>query len=63
MSNERQYYDALKTIAKGYDSSDRLRRDSQKAFGLEFAEALEYAYDNIQSLAALAIKGKKRPKE
>lgn len=59
MSNEQRYYDALKRIARDYQKSDRLLRDGD--CGLEGPEALGMAYDNIQSEAAAAIRGKRRP--
>jgi hypothetical protein len=58
-SNEQRYYDVLKRIAKGYDSSRRIL--STDRYGLEPTEALEYAYDNIKSEALAAIRGKRRP--
>lgn len=62
-SNERLYYDALKRIARDYQTPDQLRRGSEKEYGLDFQEALEYAYENMQNDARLAIKGKRRPGE
>jgi hypothetical protein len=62
MSNEQIYFDALKTISRDYMSSDELRRKSEREYGLPFEEAMEMAYDNIQTLANAAIKGKRRPK-
>lgn len=47
---------ALKRITQ-YQSPDRLRRDSEKDWGLGYEEALEYAYENVLSEAASAIKG------
>lgn len=61
-SNERRYYDALKLIAKGYDKSERITKNAELDYGLDPQEALEYAYDNIQSVAANVIHGKRRPK-
>lgn len=63
MNNEQAYFDVLQRIAKHYSTSDQLRRDSQRAYGLDYGEALEMAYDNIQAEASHAIRGKKRPKE
>jgi hypothetical protein len=62
MSNEQIYYDRLKRIAKGQTTS-QLRRNSERGFGLEYLEALEMAYENLQEAAASAIRGKRRPKE
>lgn len=47
---------ALRRIAR-YDSPERLRRVSQKRYGLPADEAIEYAYDNVRAEAAAAIKG------
>lgn len=49
-------YKTLKKISEGYQSSEELRTDSEDEFGLEFEEAIEMAYDNIQSEATFAIK-------
>lgn len=47
----------LKKISKRYESPERLRRNSEKEYGLEYEEALEMAYDNIQTEATICIKG------
>lgn len=60
MSNEQHYYDALKHIARDYRTSQSLLRRGDA--GLDGPEALEYAYDNLQNVAATAIRGKRRPK-
>jgi hypothetical protein len=62
MSNELRYYDALKHIATGYQTVEQLRRGSEKRYGLEFTEALGYAYENIIDEARRAIRGARRPK-
>lgn len=49
--------ETLKKIASGYQTPDQLRRDSEKEYGLEFEEAIEYAYENIQCEAKSAVKG------
>lgn len=48
---------ALRKIAKGYQTSDQIRRNSEKEYGLEFSEALEYSYDNLQNEAKTACQG------
>lgn len=48
----------LKRI-KAYQSPEKLRKDSEKDWGLSFEEAIEMAYENIQSEASLACKGVK----
>lgn len=62
MSDEQRYFDALRTIAKEYMTPAQLQRGSMKKFGLDYHEALEMSYDNIQLLAKDAIAGRKRPK-
>ena len=61
VSNEQLYYDALKRITL-YQTPERLRRASEKDWGLGFEEAIEYSYENIKQEAKDAIKGKRRPK-
>lgn len=54
-------FTALKRIA-AYDSLERLRRDSERSYGLDYEEALEMAYDNVLEEAKSAIKGMRAPK-
>lgn len=54
---EIRLYDALKRIARDYQTPDQIRRSAEKDHGLTPCEALEYAYDNIQQLAGNAIRG------
>lgn len=61
MSNEQSYFDALKKIARGYQTVDQLRKRGGQ-YGLDAAEEIEMSYENIQAEAARAIKGKRRPK-
>lgn len=49
---------ALKKI-KAYQSPSKLRKDSSKDWGLDFEEAIEMAYENIQNDAAFACKNVK----
>ena len=60
MTTEQDYYDTLKIIAKDYMTPSQMRKNRQ--YGLEFEEVLEMAYENIQKLAADAIKGRRRPR-
>lgn len=60
MSNEQRYYDALRRIARDYQTADQLRRNAGQ-YGLEHIDELEMAYENIQEEAKLAIKGRRRP--
>lgn len=48
-------YETLKCISKDFMTSDQLRAKSKKMYGLEYEEALESSYDNMQELAAQAI--------
>lgn len=61
-TNEIRYYLALRKIAKEFMSPEKLRRDSEKLYGLRYEECLEMAYDNIRAMAAAAIHGKRMPK-
>jgi hypothetical protein len=61
VSNELRYFEALKRITQ-YQSLERMRRHAEKDWGLPFDEVLEMAYDNIQTEARNAIRGKRRPK-
>lgn len=62
LEQQQRMYDTLKRLAGGYKSLNQLRRDSEKQYGLEYHEALEYAYENIQQDAKNALKGLRRPK-
>lgn len=53
-------FDALKRITR-YQTPDQLRRDSEKAYGVGYVEALEMAYENIQQEARDGIRGMRRP--
>lgn len=54
--------EVLLKIAKRYQSPDRLRKNSEKDYGLDYEEALEMAYENIQTDAARVVKGIKEIK-
>ena len=60
-SNEQIYFDALKTIARKYQTSEQLRRRAGQ-YGCSFEEEIEMVYENVQGVAANAIHGKRRPK-
>lgn len=49
-------HEALRRITK-YDSVERLRNESENDYGLEFEEAIEMAYENMQNEAVAAIHG------
>lgn len=55
-------YATLRVIAK-YQTPEQLRRRCEKMYGLDYEEALGYAYENIQQTAKDAIKGIRLPKE
>lgn len=61
---EIRLYDALKRIARGYQTPDQLRRNAEREYGVSGSEAIEMAYENIQQEAEIAIKGLRirRPK-
>ena len=46
----------LKRIAAGYETPERLRK-SAESVGLSPEEAIEYAYENIQREAMIAVRG------
>lgn len=48
---------AHKKISKAYQTPKQLRKDSKKDWGLDYEEALEMAYENIQQEAAVAANG------
>lgn len=61
MTNELQYFVALKRIAS-YLDPEKLRKQSDKLYGLGPDEAVEMAYENVLYEARDAIKGKRMPK-
>jgi hypothetical protein len=60
MSNESLYYEALRRIARHYQTADQIRRGAGQ-YGLSHLEELEMAYENMQQEAVRAIKGRRRP--
>lgn len=48
---------ALVTIHKLYQTPAQLKKNSQKQYGIDYVEALEMAYENIQNDAKFAVKG------
>lgn len=60
MSNEQRYYDALKSIAKKYQTADQIRKHAGQ-YGCSHVEELEMIYENVQAVAREAIRGKRRP--
>ena len=59
-AKEKQNYnrmrEALIRITK-YQTPDRMRKDSEKDWGVSFDEAIEMAYENIQQEAKFGVKG------
>ena len=60
-TREQRFETALRRIA-AYDSPARLRRDSERSYGLDYAEALEMAYENIQGEAKAVLRGLRKRK-
>jgi hypothetical protein len=54
--NYNRMREALIRITK-YQTPDKMRKDSEKDWGVSFDEAIEMAYENIQQEAKLAVKG------
>lgn len=48
---------ALCEIAHGYLNPNQMSKTCKKYYGLDYLEALEMAYENIQNEAKIAIKG------
>jgi len=59
IENYNRMREALLEISK-YQSTGKLRKDSEKDWGLEYEEALEMAYENIQETAKFSVKGIKK---
>jgi hypothetical protein len=52
--NYNQMINALRRI-KAYDSPEKLKKNSQKDWGLEYEEALKMSYENIQNEANVVV--------
>jgi hypothetical protein len=59
-ANEQRYYDVLKRIAVGFQTSDQLRKQAGQ-YGCDHLDELEMSYENMQQAAKDAIKGRRRP--
>lgn len=57
---QQRMYDAMKEITR-YQTTNQFRKGSNSDWGLDYEEALEMAYENIQETAKRAVKGLKRP--
>jgi len=53
-------YQALKRISQ-YELPEKLRRNAERDYGLDYEEALEMAYENVLHEAKSAIKGMRLP--
>lgn len=47
----------LRKISKMYQNIDQIKRNSGKDWGLDYEEALEMAYENMQQDAHTGVKG------
>lgn len=54
--NYNKMVSSLKAI-RNYQTPSQLRKNSEKDWGLEYTEALEMSYENIQEEAKYALKG------
>lgn len=54
-----QMRNALIQISSHYQTPAQLERGSGDQYGLDYTEALEMAYENIQDLAKQSVKGVK----
>jgi len=66
--NQQQFermHRALQAISKHYLSPEKLRKECGRGYGagIEYQEALEMAYENMQSLAKSTLKGIRLPKQ
>lgn len=50
---------ALKQIGNEYQTPTQLRKSSNNDWGLDYTDALEMSYENIQGTAKFAVKGVK----
>ena len=51
--------DTLKTIRQ-FQSPEKLQKNSEKLYGLQYVEALEMSYENMQGFAASCLKKVRR---
>lgn len=57
---ERKLLEALKRISQ-YDHPDKLRKRSERDYGLDAGEAIEMAYENVIAEAKNAVRGVRLP--
>lgn len=48
---------ALRKISKQYRTYESIKRSAGKDYGLDYTEALEMSYENIQGEAEIAVRG------
>lgn len=59
VDHEERFYVALKRIT-AYMTPAQLRRNAERQYGLDHAEALEMAYENVIGEAKHALRGYRR---
>lgn len=59
---EERFYRALKRIT-AYMPPEQLERNAEKQYGLDVAEAVRMAYENVIEEARSALRGYRRPKQ
>lgn len=62
IDHEGRFYVALRRIMS-YMTTDQLRRQAEKQYGLHYEEALEMAYENVRDEARTALSGYRRPRK
>lgn len=60
-TREQRLWDRLKRIAS-YQDPEKLRRSSEREYGLGSGEAIEMAYENVLEEARSIVKQIRRPK-
>lgn len=55
--NYNKMFNILLKISSQYQTPGEIKDNSEETFGLDFEEALEMSYDNIQLEAIMAIHG------
>lgn len=51
---------ALLSLSKDYQTPRQLRKSASQSYGLEYEEALEMSYENMQATAKTAVAGIKK---
>ena len=63
LEHYKRMYNALKTIANGYQTPAQLKKNCNGMYGLGYEETLEMSYENIQQLAKEATRNVRVPSE